>query len=279
MAISASMMEVSGTLAMDLMMIMGAATGPVGWTLNVLNFAAAAGFAIYAFKQKVPKGPIMEGFGVWTDVVFHLANVERDAHDALSNAVKKVINSPISSKDGIYGVLKGGTFMNTAKLKPIPEVADQLRKVTMAMSMNLVLRDMNAYIAVGADDCYDKGPNGAWPQKDLLSYCPKQGGPMYNIIRAVGEKSENNIPNANVINDIFGFPTQLIVDVSVDCQQRHGGFNHNPYVNGKFPKSEHDECVFNLPVCDARWGGVRSSIKKHHQHVTVACRKHGGLPI
>jgi hypothetical protein len=55
---------------------------------------------------------------------------------------------------------------------------------------------------------------------------------MYNIIRAVGDKSENAIPNANVINDIFGFPTQLIVDVSVDCQKKYGGFNHNPYVNG-----------------------------------------------
>jgi hypothetical protein len=55
-------------VAMDVMLIMGAATGPVGWALNVLNFGAAAGFAIWAFKQKVPKGPIMEGFGV---VSFH----------------------------------------------------------------------------------------------------------------------------------------------------------------------------------------------------------------
>jgi hypothetical protein len=71
-----------------------------------------------------------------------LANVQREAHNVLSEAVKKVINSPISSKDGIYGVLKGGAFMSPAKVLSIPEVADQLRKVTMAMSMNLVLRAM-----------------------------------------------------------------------------------------------------------------------------------------
>jgi hypothetical protein len=49
---------------MDIMMLIGAETGPVGWFLNVLNFAMAGGMAIWAFKRKVPKGPIVEGFGV-----------------------------------------------------------------------------------------------------------------------------------------------------------------------------------------------------------------------
>ncbi|EHS62525.1 uncharacterized protein PGTG_20645 [Puccinia graminis f. sp. tritici CRL 75-36-700-3] len=279
LAISATMMEVSGTLMMDVMMLMGAETGPVGWVLNVLNFAMAGGMAIWAFKRKVPKGPIVEGFGVWTDVVFQLAALEENAQNVISDAVKKVINSPISSDDGIYGVLKGGAFLNPTKMLVIPEVADHLRKVTMAMSMNLVLRSMNSYITIGADVCTDKGENGAWPQKDRLSYCPEHGGPMYNIIRAVGDKSVNAIPNANVVNEIFEFSTKMIIEVSVNCQQKHNEFGHNPYTKGNFPKSETDECVFNVPVCDCRSGDIRSSIKDHKQHVTEACRKHGGLPI
>jgi hypothetical protein len=71
-----------------------------------------------------------------------LAALEENAHNVISDAVKKVINSPISSDDGIYGVLKGGAFLNPTKMLSIPEVADHLRKVTMAMSMNLVLRSM-----------------------------------------------------------------------------------------------------------------------------------------
>ncbi|OAV95609.1 hypothetical protein PTTG_26607 [Puccinia triticina 1-1 BBBD Race 1] len=75
---------------------------------------------------------------------------------------------------------------------------------------------------------------------------------MYNIIRAVGKLSKNEIPNAKVIDEIFGFSTKMIIDVSLDCQKKHKDWNYNPYTNGKFPKSQQDECVFNVPVCDCR---------------------------
>ncbi|OAV95610.1 hypothetical protein PTTG_06276 [Puccinia triticina 1-1 BBBD Race 1] len=142
LGVSAGMMEVSGTLAMDIMIMLGSETGPIGWALNVLNFGLTGGFGFWAYFQKVPKGPIIEGFGIWTDVVFHLATVEQEAHKRLSEGIKKAINSPISSPDGIYGVLKGGTYLSPAKVLPIPEIADKFRNVTMAMAMNLVLRGM-----------------------------------------------------------------------------------------------------------------------------------------
>ncbi|WAQ86876.1 hypothetical protein PtA15_7A605 [Puccinia triticina] len=252
LGVSAGMMEVSGTLAMDIMIMLGSETGPIGWALNVLNFGLTGGFGFWAYFQKVPKGPIIEGFGIWTDVVFHLATVEQEAHKRLSEGIKKAINAPISSPDGIYGVLKGGTYLSPAKVLPIPEIADKFRNVTMAMAMNLVLRGMNCYITIGADKCTDKGKDGAWPQADRLSYCPNRGGPMHNIVRAVDKLSVNGIPNAKVIDEIFGFSTKMIIDVSLDCQKKHKDWNYNPYTNGKFPKSQQDECVFNVPVCDCR---------------------------
>ncbi|KAI9610871.1 hypothetical protein H4Q26_008715 [Puccinia striiformis f. sp. tritici PST-130] len=219
MAISAGMMEVSGTLMMDVMILMESETGPVGWTLNVVNFGMAAGFALWAYKMKTPDKPIEEGFQVWTDIVYQLSGVQEEAHNAISAAVKKAINSPISSKDGIYGVLKGGHYLNPSKVLSIPDIADKLRKVILAMSMNLMFRTMNTFITLGKDDCTDQGENGAWPQKDKLAYCPQKGGPMYSLLRVTGNTDDSRIPNANVINEIFGFSTKLIMENSWNCQQ------------------------------------------------------------
>lgn len=279
LALDGAFTEISGTLIMDTMILVASATGPIGWAFNVINFGMAAGFAAWAYQTKTPEGPLEDGFSVWTQIVYYLSGVQDNAQALVSEAVTKAIKAPISSKDGIYGVLKAGAYLSPAKMLPIPEVADRLRQVTLAMCVNLVLRSMNAFITVGADMCTDKGPNGAWPQKDRLSYCPRQGGPMYNIVRAVGDKTENNIPNAKVLNEIFGFSTKVIIDVSLNCQAKYHDFNHNPYKKGKFPKTIQDDCVFNVSVCDCRSGDVRSSIKDHHQHVAEACRKHGGLPI
>ncbi|KNZ55074.1 hypothetical protein VP01_2773g3 [Puccinia sorghi] len=241
LALDGAFTEISGTLIMDTMILVASATGPIGWAFNVINFGMAAGFAAWAYQTKTPEGPLEDGFSVvsrfrWTQIVYYLSSVQDNAQALVSEAVTKAIKAPISSKDGIYGVLKAGAYLSPAKMLPIPEVADRLRQVTLAMCVNLVLRSMNAFITVGADVrsymCTDKGPNGAWPQKDRLSYCPRQGGPMYNIVRAVGDKTENNIPNAKVLNEIFGFSTKVIIDVSLNCQAKYHDFNHNPYKKG-----------------------------------------------
>lgn len=56
---------------------------------------------------------------------------------------------------------------------------------------------------------------------------------MYNIIRyEPGGKSGNQLPNANIISEEYGYSTELITQTSIKCQQKHGGFSFNPYTNG-----------------------------------------------
>ena len=46
------------------------------------------------------------------DVKYLVANAQTDTQAKLSNAAKKVIESGISTDDGLFGVLKGGVFLN-----------------------------------------------------------------------------------------------------------------------------------------------------------------------
>lgn len=56
---------------------------------------------------------------------------------------------------------------------------------------------------------------------------------MYNIIRYLpGGDSGNNLPNANILSEEYGYSTELITQSSVKCQEKHGGFSFNPYTKG-----------------------------------------------
>lgn len=279
-AINAGLTEVMGTVIMDVMVLFGSAMGPIGWAFNVLNFMIAAAMGITAFAIKIPSGPIQDGYGAWSNTAYFISKYEELAHDTLANAAKKFINAPISSDDGLYGTMKGGQFLNPTTLLTIPEIEDNIRNVTLALSLNMIFHSLNAFVTVGSDACTDKGRNGAWPQNDVLSYCDKPGGTMYNIIRYLpGGKSGNNLPNANVISDEYGYSTELITQVSKQCQEKHGGFGFNPYTNGSFPKDVTSDCVFNLPVCFTNRPDISHRIHKKGDTTAEACKKTGGLPL
>lgn len=261
---------------MDAALLFGSTTGPIGMALNVANFGVAAGFAAWAFSKKIPSKPIRDGFQLWSEVNYYLSTLQTEAHAVLSESSKKVIRSPISSKEGIYGALAGGAFMAPLRPGNIPKAEDHLRSMALAMSLNVILRAINVFITIGSYQCTESGPNGAFPQKDRLSFCYQPRGPMYNIMRADGNKAVLDIKNANVISEIFGFPTKLIVESSINCQKKYG-FDHAHVGKETIASDLTDDCLFNIPACDCTSGDVNNHIP--HDGFAKACRDYGHLPI
>ncbi|KAG0142092.1 hypothetical protein CROQUDRAFT_67614 [Cronartium quercuum f. sp. fusiforme G11] len=278
-AINAGLTEVTGTIMMDIMVLFASAMGPLGWALNVLNFMIAAGMGFAAFAIKLPDTPIQDGFGAWSNTAYFISKYEELSHDTLAKNAKKFLEAGISTEEGLYGTMKNGSFLSPATLLTIPEIEDNIRNVSLALSLNLIFHSLNAFITVGSDECTDKGKNGAWAQDDVLSYCDKPGGTMFNIIRYVDGKSGNDLPNANVISEEYGYSTELITQVSLKCQETHGGFSFNPYTNGSFPQDVTSDCVFNLPVCFCQKPEIHHKIHEKKWTVAKACKEVGGLPL
>lgn len=52
------------------------------------------------------------------------------------------MNAGISTDDGLYGTMKDGGFMTPAKVLTIPEIEDNIRNVSLALSLNLILHSL-----------------------------------------------------------------------------------------------------------------------------------------
>jgi len=112
---------VGGTFLGDLAGLCGAIPGfvfPVmfsffGGTLWPF-IQGGTGFAtglLWTYHNVYAKLPSDE-FSKTMDVKYLVANAQTDTQAKLSNAAKKVIESGISTDDGLFGVLKGGVFLN-----------------------------------------------------------------------------------------------------------------------------------------------------------------------
>lgn len=219
-----------------------------------------------------------KSFIKWAYVGNAFSQWEMHMQSMITNTTQLVINSPISSVNGISGVVRNGTFLFEAQLKSTSDLQIEYETVLQARSLVLVLRAMGAYVTRGSDPCHGTGTNGAWGGDDVLSYC----GPdkvMMNIVLAKGDKTRNKIRNARYISTKFGFTTEYIVNQSWNCQKKYQEFMHDPYRDGPLPSDPNADCVMNLAVCDLTDQKIELARHGKKHHTTKACRTQGGLPI
>ncbi|MBW0528848.1 hypothetical protein O181_068563 [Austropuccinia psidii MF-1] len=279
LGIQASLTQVTGTVVMDLMLALGSTTGPVFLLFNLLNYAIAAAMGSAAFAIKEPPGPLKDGFDQWSNVAYYLSMYEQAIHKKISEESKRILNTGISTKNGLYGLVKDGSFIEPTSVVPLPEVEEKIRNIALALGVNMLFRQMNAFITVGPG-CRDKGVNGASTEDKHLSWCDKPGGTMHNIVLSANDRTVNEIDNANVIYESFGISTESIITSSMNCQAKNGP-NHVPWAKdpGTLPKSAKDDCVFNLPVCFVTQEAIKHKIENHRWTTARACRHTGRLPL
>lgn len=145
------------------------------------------------------------------------------------------------------------------------------------------------FVVIGSRKCDRKGPNGSLEGNDVLSYCNKDGL-MMNIVRADGDKMNENIPNGNLVAAKYGFTTEYLISLARECQEKFQlhkseSINSSSHTSS-FNKStladtaNHTgcDCPFNLPVCDTRIPEIWKRIEKHDD-IVIACREAGNLAI
>ncbi|KAH9444773.1 hypothetical protein MJO28_013187 [Puccinia striiformis f. sp. tritici] len=260
-----------------------------GFVTALAPIAVAAGVTVVATTLVAPlalqgssllenKPADKKSFIKWASVGNMFSQWEIHMQSMITNTTQQVINSPISSNQGISSVLRNGAFLFESQTKSTSELQIDYETVLQARSLNLVLRAMGAFVTRGSDKCNAKGPNGAWGEEGNLSFC----GPdkiMMNIVLTHGDKTKNKIQNAKYIATKFGFTTEYIVTQSWNCQQKYQQFEYDPYRDAPLPSDANADCVMNLPVCDLTDQRIDQARHGKHHHTTKACRTQGGLPI
>lgn len=270
------------TLGVDLLFLAGyvGVLYTILSTFGIISVTSGAlasnGFTISSLLSKAPEDK--KSFIAWGDIGNVFSQWESGMHSKISNTTQTVINAPISSPQGISGVLKNGVFLYDTQPKTTADLQTEYATVIQARSLNLVLRSMGAYITRGGEKCDGKGPNGAREGDEYLSYCTPDKI-MMNIVLAKGDKTENKIHNAKMIAAKFGFTTEYLVNQSWICQSKYKKFEYDPYQDSPLPSDPNQECIINMPVCDLSDIRIDKARKGKHHSTTKACRVQGGLPI
>ncbi|EGG04612.1 uncharacterized protein MELLADRAFT_88663 [Melampsora larici-populina 98AG31] len=200
----------------------------------------------------------------WAFLDTHLTSLQNRLQGIVALTSKIGATAPIGAGNGLASVLQGGTF-----LTPNP-VRTDLQKAARDLAQITAISQFFKSI----DPCTDKGPDGAWPGDDRLSYCTPQGV-MMNIIQANGNAVDNGVKNAKLLSTKYGYSVQKLVQSAVRCQTKYGIGNE---MLAPPPSSPDSECAFALPVCVCTLADVQHL--RHHGHSTVvACRNGAHLPI
>ncbi|KAA1124437.1 hypothetical protein PGTUg99_032548 [Puccinia graminis f. sp. tritici] len=276
--VNGAMTMCSNTVLLDLFSLFHNFQDATGDAFNIINNIMGAAMSIAGGlipSPDPPEGRQREGFNLWAHLEKQMTGYEELLTTKLSNETSIVETSGISTEKGIYGQLRNGNYIKPIQSIFLPIVEDDIKNVTIAISLVKILRTLDAFVTIGQEVCNKDGKDGAFEGDNVLSYCDRQGT-MFNIIRVKEKKESMEFSNAWAIENRFGYSTQLLTNASWTCQQKYGGFEPFPYKNLTLPRDVLADCIINLPVCDCRDPKIKKQIRKHG--VVEACRR-AGLPI
>ncbi|WAR62293.1 hypothetical protein PtB15_14B388 [Puccinia triticina] len=195
----------------------------------------------------------------------------------LNEDIKRALESGINDPAGFGGLFADGKLFTNTLDKTTYDIERSLEEVVKRRIINAILIEKKAFVTVNSDGCNQGGPDGAFkPEDGWLSWC--KDGKMMNVIYADGDKSGNQIYNAGMIPTKYGITVEYMTTQSENCQQKFGGYSHDPYKDGPLPTDVNADCIFNLPVC---YPSFDKSIRKKRRKkgTVVACRENAALPI
>lgn len=225
-------------------------------------------------RRSAPQSIPRDHFGTWTTINTYLSSFRDHLRAVIAVSSQIGISSPISSDEGIWGILKSGKFMTPNPAKAL--LQDQTRETVKLSALAQVLKSMNVFVTIGSDKCDGSGPGGAWSGDGYLSYCSPEGL-MMNLVRGQGKKTVNKIFNAHLIEAKYGYSVEFLAQSAWACQDRNLKIDGRPSPQGLKPDSKIG-CTFDLPVCDTRLEEV-AHLRRAGETTVVACRKGLALNI
>ncbi|KAI9629179.1 hypothetical protein KEM48_011025 [Puccinia striiformis f. sp. tritici PST-130] len=217
-------------------------------------------------------------FTKWAHYENQISEWQSKTQEEIGNRAKELVEYPISSHKGLYGILEGGDYCRNSQKKDTNDLEKNLSRVLTIRLVGQILRTKKGFVTIG-NGCVQNGPNGAFRIEDgWLSYCDKWDGTMMNVIWDDDGKSGNTWYNARLLAERYGIWPEYIVKQAYECFKLGKGPDFDPYADGtNMPTDENGLCLINLPVCDTNDGGVRKKLK-HHSTVK-ACRTAGGVSL
>lgn len=250
--------------------VFGVGAGKILWMILIGGMYVGPAVTWIMANLEVPDP---QKFTRWSESIFKLQDFQSHLQAALTNYTQAVIDSPISSDKGLYGISKNGTMFEEIATQTENEIQSRLETTLKLKALKHILRIQNAFITRGSEPCDGDGPGGSRAGNDQLSYCDSSGI-MMNIVIA-DKDQEKPLYHASLIFEKYGISTELLTTTAWKCQEKYGEYEHKTVVDTTHPYDTDSACLFNLPVCDL----TKYRADEHGMNTVEVCRKVAKLPI
>jgi hypothetical protein len=93
-------------------------------------------------------------FAKWSNVAYYLSQYEDVIHKNLAEEGKRRIAAGISTDQGIFGIVKDGTFLEPANFPSLPDMEEQIRNITLALGVNMLLHSIVSPKCIVVQKCF-----------------------------------------------------------------------------------------------------------------------------
>ncbi|KAH6871542.1 hypothetical protein B0T10DRAFT_568245 [Thelonectria olida] len=224
-------------------------------TIGVIPFAGTvAGIGKNAFEKytnyalTLVNPPTTDKFLSWTNVAESLAGVIQDYQAAVSDSLKKVLDTPVADAGGIYEQLQGGRFLGISQNFTQSDLQRQMIDSFKVYSIGLALQAQKMFIVVWptiyADSCTD----------DASSLCQENIDGTFTKYILTKTDSYDNLKSLNDIGETltnkYGLSKErFLVDV-YKCYKSNGKKQLTDNFGDFLPIEPTTQCLLNLIVCE-----------------------------
>ncbi|KAG0145588.1 hypothetical protein CROQUDRAFT_45594 [Cronartium quercuum f. sp. fusiforme G11] len=212
------------------------------------------------------------------DISYLLSKAQASTQTMLANTTETATKQGISSQSGLYGILKDGIFLNnhfSGSEMSEGEIQTAISRVARARLLAAIWKAKGYFVIRGSDPCTQDGPNGAFPQDDVMSHCDQEGM-MMQLVSSTDGKLIKKFQWAHLISAKYNLKIEYFLEHSWSCQQKYLKYAYDPYLNSFLPADPDAECIVSLAVCDMTRKDIHKYRKRHG--TLAACRDVGMLP-
>ncbi|KAG5744643.1 hypothetical protein H9Q70_012659 [Fusarium xylarioides] len=224
-------------------------------TVGIIPFSGTvAGVGKNSFEKyvnyalTVVKPPKTDKFLSWVNVGSSLANVIQDYQAAVSESLKKVLDTPVADAGGIYEQLQGGRFLGIGQNFTQSELQSQMIESFKVYSIGLALQAQKIFVFRMTDiqeSC----------SEDAASLCQEDisgSFTQYSLLRASGshDNAELQLDIADKLVSKYGLSKERFLFETAKCWDQNDKKQLADGFGDFLPIDPDTPCLLNMAVCE-----------------------------
>ncbi|MBW0507371.1 hypothetical protein O181_047086 [Austropuccinia psidii MF-1] len=171
--------------------------------------------------RKIPE----DKFSVWAALNTNLRQAQNHLQSIISVSARLTLYSPISSQNGLYGVLQNGTFLSDHP--PKATLMDNARESIQLGALAQFFKLLNMVFVIDPAPCKQEGPTTPLKNPEAVHFC-SSAGVKTSLAMIKNKEIDYKIRNGRLLFAKYSYSTDYLYQMAADCQSQRESRNLPP---------------------------------------------------